>query len=63
LIKGVPSVIQEIKEFYKNPSKVKLIEDQLLAYLASMDKEMTLSPGDEEEQDPTVYLWLNFFIA
>jgi len=28
-----------------------------------MDKEMTLSPGDEEEQDPTVYLWLNFFIA
>lgn len=28
-----------------------------------MDKEMTLSPGDELEQDPTVYLWLNFFIA
>ena len=28
-----------------------------------MDKEMTLAPTDEEEQDPTVYLWLNYFIA
>ena len=24
---------------------------------------MTLAPGDAEEQDPTVYLWLNYFIA
>lgn len=40
-----------------------LIEAQLLSYLASMDKEMTLAPTDDEEQDPTVYLWLNYFIA
>lgn len=38
LIKGVPSVIQEIKEFYKQPAKVALIEKQLLAYLESMNK-------------------------
>lgn len=62
-MKGVPSVIQEIKEFYSQPRKVALIEAQLLSYLASMDKEMTLAPTDEEEQDPTVYLWLNYFIA
>jgi len=63
LIKGVPSVIQEIKEFYNQPAKVAQIEKQLLAYLESMDKEMTLSPEDDEEQDPTVYLWLNYFLA
>ena len=28
-----------------------------------MNKNMTLEAGDDEEQDPTVYLWLNFFIA
>lgn len=26
LVKGVPSVIQEIKEFYRQPAKVALIE-------------------------------------
>lgn len=24
---------------------------------------MTLAEGDDEEQDPTVYLWLNYFLA
>lgn len=28
-----------------------------------MDKQMTLEDHDEEEQDPTVYLWLTYFIA
>jgi N-alpha-acetyltransferase 15/16, NatA auxiliary subunit len=63
LIKGVPSVIQEIKEFYTQPEKVKLIEAKLFAYFESMNKNMTLSSSDEEEQDPTVFLWLNYFIA
>jgi hypothetical protein len=55
--------MQDLKEFYRQPQKVKLIEEQLLKYLASMDKEMTLAAEDEVEQDPTVYLWLNYFIA
>lgn len=28
-----------------------------------MEAEMTLVPGDEEEQDPTVMLWLYYFLA
>ena len=33
-------------------------------YLASMEEEMTLSPAEEEEeQDPTVQLWLYYFTA
>lgn len=40
-----------------------LIEFVLLGYLECMDKQMTLEISDEVEQDPTVYLWLNFFIA
>jgi len=34
-----------------------------MSYLASMEKEMTLSEKDEEEQDPTVLLWLLYFIS
>jgi N-alpha-acetyltransferase 15/16, NatA auxiliary subunit len=35
----------------------------LLGYLASMEKEMTLAAGDADEQDPTVMLWLLYFIS
>jgi peptide alpha-N-acetyltransferase len=34
----------------------------LLNNLASMEAQMTLK-GEEEEQDPTVYLWLLYFTA
>jgi hypothetical protein len=37
LIKGAPSVIQDLKEFYTNPTKVKSIETLLLQYLKHMD--------------------------
>lgn len=29
--------------------------------LASIEKDMTLDPSDETEQDPTVQLWLYYF--
>lgn len=63
LVKGAPSVIQDLKEFYSNPDKVKSIETLLLSYLKNMDAEMVLEANDEVEQDPTVYLWLLYFLA
>ena len=55
--------MQDLREFYNDSAKPALIEKLLLSYLASMDKEMTLAPADKEEQDPTVYLWLLYFIS
>jgi len=34
-----------------------------LKYLATMDKQRTLHETDDQEQDPTVYLWLLYFIS
>lgn len=42
LIKGAPSVIQDLKEFYNDSPKVQAIEKLLLQYLANMEKEMVL---------------------
>ena len=63
LIKGVPSVMMDLREFYKVPEKIEIIGQYLLGCIASMEQEMTLRPGDEEEQDPTVQLWLYYYMA
>lgn len=48
LIKGVPSVIQDLKELYSNKTKVESIESLLTGYLHSMEKCEKLSPSDRE---------------
>lgn len=63
LIKGAPAVLQDLKEFYNDSAKVQAIEKLLFSYLDSMNKQMTLAPSDKEELDPTVHLWLLYFIA
>jgi hypothetical protein len=52
-----------LREFYEDAAKVQMIEDMLLGWLSNMDKQMTLEVEDEEEQDPTVHLWLMYFIS
>jgi len=63
LTKGVPSMMVDMKEFYSQPEKVEIIGSYLTDALASMEAEMTLRPGDDEEQDPTVLLWLYYFLS
>ena len=41
--------MQDLKEFYNEVDKVNRIGSLLDSYLESMEKEMTLSPDDEEE--------------
>lgn len=63
LVKGAPAIMQDLREFYEDAAKVKAIEDLLLGWLANMDKQMTLEEKDLEEQDPTVHLWLLYFVS
>lgn len=62
LIKGVPSVINDLKVFYKeDPAKAAILGTLLDEMSASMEECMCLSNDDEEELDPTVQLWLYLF--
>lgn len=61
IIKGVPSLITEMRSLYKDPTKATAIGSILTKSLESMEKEMVLDPSDEQEQDPTVLLWLYYF--
>jgi len=63
LVKGVPPLITDLKEMYNDPEKSKIIEEMLLSHIKSMELNQTLAGDDDEEQDPTVYLWLLFFTA
>ena len=62
MIKGVPSVINDLKGFYKtDPAKAAVLGQVLDEMSASMEARMCLSADDEEELDPTVQLWLYLF--
>jgi len=49
LVKGAPSVMQDLREFYEDVAKVAIIESLLLGWLANMDKQMTFEDDDLEE--------------
>lgn len=55
--------MMDLKEFYTIPDKMNQIESYLEKAIKSMEEDMTLVPGDDEEQDPTVLLWLYYFKA
>lgn len=57
-------MLMDLKVLYQDADKVKIIEDMLLSMINSMKERNTLTMDDnEEEQDPTVYLWLLYFSA
>jgi hypothetical protein len=49
-------------DIYKDTAKTQAVEKLILNNLASMEKSNTLV-GEEEEQDPTVHLWLMYFAS
>lgn len=57
-------MLLDLKELYVNDEKVSIIEEVLLQMHNQMKTNMKLSSDDnEEEQDPTVYLWLLYFLG
>ena len=61
--KGAPALLEDLKlDVYRNQAKIKIVEDMLLRNLASMESQSTFK-GEEDEQDPTVHLWLLYFTS
>lgn len=60
----MPSVINELKAWYKKDlAKATVLGSLMKEMCKAMEADMTLFPGDEEEQDPTVQLWLYYFVS
>ena len=53
----------DLREFYTEPTKISMIGDYLARAIQSMESERTLRDGDDDEQDPTVMLWLYYFMS
>lgn len=47
VIKGVPSIITELKSLYKDQGKVEIIENYLKSMLENMEKGMVLDPSED----------------
>jgi tetratricopeptide (TPR) repeat protein len=63
IIKGVVSLVNGMKWIYKDAAKSQIFGEVLTSMCQTMENEMALSPEDEEEQDPTVQMWLYSFLA
>ena len=63
MIKGVVSLVNGMKWIYKDAAKSQIFGGVLTSMCQTMENEMALSPEDEEEQDPTVQMWLYSFLA
>lgn len=63
LVKGVPSLINDMKIVYKDQQKAAIIGQVLSRWNENMEKELVLNQEDQEEQDPTVQLWLYYFLS
>ncbi len=64
IIKGVPPMLLDLHKLYSDQNKVKIIEDMITSMIAQMRINLTLSADEkEEEQDPTVFLWLLYYAA
>jgi hypothetical protein len=49
IIKGVPSVINDMRSLYSHSGKVEILGNLLLDYSKCMENEMVLSKDDQEE--------------
>ena len=63
VIKGVSSLVNELRSLYSDSEKTKILGEILNSMCQSMENEMVLHPDDEEEQDPTVQMWLYCFMS
>lgn len=63
LHKGVPPLFIRLKELYKFPEKVKIIEELMLGYLDCLKTEERFHPSQVEKEPPTALLWTYYFLA
>jgi peptide alpha-N-acetyltransferase len=63
LFKGAPSLFNSIKPLYTDAERVKAIEDIMIAASESLKKDGKFAPEDADKADPSVLLWVLFFLA
>ncbi|RHZ63326.1 hypothetical protein Glove_330g14 [Diversispora epigaea] len=70
LRKGVPSLFVNLKNFYDNPQKEKIIEQLVEGYLQCLKKHGTFTPPNENENEddiikepPTAHLWTLYLLS
>ncbi|KAJ7599220.1 NMDA receptor-regulated protein 1-domain-containing protein [Mycena floridula] len=62
--KGIPSIFVDIKALYKDPAKMRIIQDIVEAARAENDPgSSSPSSSSTVSPDPTVYLWVLYFLA
>ena len=61
VVKGVPSLINDLSEYYKDSGKSSAIGQVLEGFQSQYDSGKVLGKADATEQDPTVQLWLYYF--
>jgi len=63
LKKGVPPLFTNLRSLYQNKDKARIVEELVLGYSNCLESNQKFNQADEEEQDPTVLLWTNFYLA
>lgn len=56
-------MLKDLRSLYIDEQKRATIFNLLSSYCKQMEETMTLRDSDEEEQDPTVQLWLYYYLA
>ncbi|CAI9732064.1 N-alpha-acetyltransferase 15, auxiliary subunit-like [Octopus vulgaris] len=63
LHKGVPPLFIRLKELYKSPEKVKIIEDLIHGYLDCLKSHERFHLNQVEKEPPTALLWGYYYLA
>lgn len=66
LSKGVPPLFKELKYLYKDPAKIKIIQNLLLEYVENLIKISYFNANadkQKEKEPPTTLLWVYYYLA
>ncbi|ORE13778.1 N-terminal acetyltransferase A, auxiliary subunit [Rhizopus microsporus] len=65
LRKGIPSLFASMRRYYANAEKQRVIEDLVVGYSVSLEKNGTFgtSTGIENKEPPTALLWCWYYLA
>jgi len=63
LKKGIPPLFTNMRSLYSDKTKAGIIEELVLGFRENLKEINKFHPQDDTTQDPTVYLWTNFYLA
>jgi len=64
LRKGVPALFRDIRGFYCDSSKVKIIEDLVLGYVKNLRSDLRFTVKENKKSEtPSVFVWTLYFVS